>query len=357
MIASDMEDLRIVEQQFQYLSEGSNQLSWNHFFQWDETQALLSEKLFDQKEIEKFWIHVVGDLKRPCNLQNFIEINRLIDDEFEDEGDEGDKDNEEEDESNINFAKTSNILSTTNNFWDPNLKVKELFDPNFYNYLKNHFQRYSKNNLLSYATFTNWNDVLDLMKSGNIDTDILNDLWLEAFQNRINKVIDNNNDMKNYLVDFDVFLRLNLRLNEIIEEVDAAMASLTNEDYDKYYVEEFNKLTQSLSVKIPDREQELPLLTFKKLLDWPDLIQTMAECNLKKNDILSIWNSLKTQPCRYVLVNDNKGFESNKVQIIETDGIDKSEFINFNYMLEKYITSKVEPAPTVWEPIEKLDDE
>ena len=384
-------DLRILQQQFaQLATQNSDRISYKQFIKWDEILALMEDGLFEKEEFQNIWQEVVGDIKTSkCNLEQFIEINRIIDDQFDE--DEEDLDIDElndlqsrltssttsaSDIDTINSHNTHNSDNDDNNdeiddVWDPAFDPTTILNPEFLTYLNEYFTKYSSNNQLNYNAFYNWQDIKDLLADGNIDNDILNNIWIESQERLIVTGIDNKEEItakllkyKEKTVNCDTFLRMNIRLNDIIEEIDEAINNLNDEDYEQYYRTEYQSLVTST-------DTHTNLLTLKQLLSWQDLKDTMRDCNIKKQEIVDLWeNSLKLQsftphhttgiPTAETLKN-NKGFgrppssttgSSEKGAGGEVMGISEDEFVNFNFMLDEYLKAKAPPGPVDWEPLD-----
>ena len=48
------------------------------FHQQGEIEDILAEEFLNQSQIEGVWTQVVGSLKSPCDLQNFLELNEVL---------------------------------------------------------------------------------------------------------------------------------------------------------------------------------------------------------------------------------------------------------------------------------------
>ena len=355
LLSSNSGDIRYLQNEFNNLSQQTGSLKFKTFYDWDEIQALVEDQLFEKNEFNQFWIDIVGDVKKPCNFDQFVEINRLIDNEIEDEENYDEEENEQGViiEEEILSSGSESIDESSNDqdesdVWNTSFDPIKYMDPEFILYLRNFFNKYSTNDILSFSALSEWNDVKELLQEGNIDVDILKDLWLEALQETGSPINDKKYVFQKATINFDTFLRINIRLNEIIEEVENAIESLSDEDLVSYYKSEFQNL-------ISDNNIKDNMLTIKQVLNWNDLKQVMIDFNVEEDIIISIWKSLKSQ-----ISNTNtdeqkkeKGFGAiSKSQLYnEMKPINEDEFVNFNYLLEAYLKQKVPAAPTDWDPI------
>lgn len=358
------EDLRILEQQFSQLAKNKDSLTFKTFFSWDEIQALLAEDLFAKEEIQDMWNEVVGDIKKTCSLEQFIEINRIIDDELDIDADEEDDDadnNDDNDTTDSGEYDGSGQAHLRANVWSEEYDPRADLIPEFYEYLKSFFDARAVRGQLNYTSLTGWTDVTELLEEGNIDLAILDDLWGEACERKelsfdtdaVASRAAGGDKYKSRTISFDTFLRLNVRLNEVVEEVDAAIEGLDDADYEQYYRTEFRQLTGTdLIVGTEKGTDTGPVyLSLKKLLAWPDLKEAMQDFSLKKDDIVKIWDELKLTPFREAAPAPKKGFATKGDATgsggggLETVGIDENEFVNFNYLLDEYLKSLVPPAP------------
>ena len=355
LLSSNSGDIRYLQNEFNNLSQQTGSLKFKTFYDWDEIQALVEDQLFEKNEFNQFWIDIVGDVKKPCNFDQFVEINRLIDNEIEDEENYDEEENEQGViiEEEILSSGSESIDESSNDqdesdVWNTSFDPIKYMDPEFILYLRNFFNKYSTNDILSFSALSEWSDVKELLQEGNIDVDILKDLWLEALQETGSPINDKKYVFQKATINFDTFLRINIRLNEVIEEVENAIESLSDEDLVSYYKSEFQNL-------ISDNNIKDNMLTIKQVLNWNDLKQVMIDFNVEEDIIVSIWNSLKSH-----ISNTNtdetkkeKGFGAiSKSQLYnEMKPINEDEFVNFNYLLEAYLKQKVPAAPTDWDPV------
>ena len=74
----------ILEQQFFELSMGKDKkLNWSKFYEWEEVQALLAERVCDLATIENIWCRVAGSLDEKIDYKQFSVISEQLDAFFE----------------------------------------------------------------------------------------------------------------------------------------------------------------------------------------------------------------------------------------------------------------------------------
>ena len=101
------DEIRYLQTQFNSLSQQSGYIKFKTFLDSDEIQSLIDDELFAQEEFAQYWIDVVGDLKSACSFDQFVKINRLIDDEIE-------EDNETDSDEETGFVIENEMLNTNN---------------------------------------------------------------------------------------------------------------------------------------------------------------------------------------------------------------------------------------------------
>eukprot|EP00975_Prorocentrum_lima_P046889 9801024-Prorocentrum_lima.AAC.1 len=82
---------------------------------------------------------------------------------------------------------------------------------------------------------------------------------------------------------------MNFRLEETIEDIEKAIEDLTDEDMEKYYRVEFDKLA--------DRNG---LLTFARLLKWDFMQEMLEKKEFSMDRLTELWTVLPKQPVKPV---------------------------------------------------------
>lgn len=363
-------EMKYLEKEFSHLSNDKGFISFNTFIAWEEIQALLSDAYCTLDNLRDIWIAVTGSIKSPADITNFFVINRSLDDLVGDGDDDNEGDIEIAEISNEDIIDDININGIneddqeggdeTLDPWDPAFDPTSVFDTEFLQYIRDYFTSYcNEQGLLSFEVFSTWDDVIQMMKAGQVDTGCLEDLWHEAVieSRRLqpqgtlveadaaffsasedmdamsNKGSNSKRDKENKLIyvkralakkiDLNTFLRMNIRLDILMDEIADALASLTDEDVEQYYRKEFTKLSEGEA-----------LLSYQQLLRWQDLAQILENGDVSLKQIDLIWTALPKTPLgrAEMAVKKKKGFGSGLVA--QSDGITVDTFIVFNSALE-----------------------
>lgn len=269
-------------------------------------------------------------------VNQFIELNESIDDivgyddeeEEDDDGSEG-YDDEEEMEGELED------LPEDFDVWDPTIDATTLFEEKYVSYLTEFFSSNAKGEgseekRLSLKSFLAWDDVKQLLDGGNIDDSMLKDLWVEAVQYQSSNDEPQSSSSKrnpkrvkaeDREISLDTFLRMNFRLEETIEDIEKAIEDLTDEDMEKYYRVEFDKLA--------DRNG---LLTFARLLKWDFMQEMLEKKEFSMDRLTELWTVLPKQPVKPVKT--ASGFSTVPLPP-PVEGIDFNAFVVLNNELDR----------------------
>ena len=233
------EGLLHLQQEYGILNRSGDGIKYREFLLWEEISALLQDGVCDENEIIDIWTKNVGSLEKVCTFQEFININKDLDDKFEYDDDENDDDYKIElddiSEGTIDSIETFDINSM--NVWDTSIDLsKEVFDDEFLTYLQTFFNANANDKrLLSYKTFSNWIDVKQMLQQGQVDITCLKDLWKEAIIETKKNINDDDEALLKENINFDTFIRLNIRLDMILNEIDEALNKLSDKDVEDFY--------------------------------------------------------------------------------------------------------------------------
>lgn len=195
--------------------------------------------------------------------------------------------------------------------WDPEFDVKEYFGLDFLKYLKKFYDENAdeKNGLLSYSKFCQWQDIKQMLIDGELDETCLSELWAEAIQERNNRlpISDDENknpkkgfkedssDVKNGFINFEIFARMNVRLDVVLDEIKEALGNLSDDDVEKYYQEEFENLSEGKE-----------LISFNQLLAWGEVQQLIKDGDLSTLKFNEMWDALPKRPLDTTNKRENK---------------------------------------------------
>lgn len=195
---------------------------------------MLSDSYCTLDNLVEIWNKVAGDLKLPVDFAKFVEVNRFLDqlvaEQDEGDDDEDDDDGEEENIHNNNdnsrggkdLERSKLVISDAGiseqidsldpsidagsedivesgvvifdqeegggsgqddesrdliDVWDPTFDANTAFEPDFLVYLRDYFQSYCNDQgLLSYEVFAQWDDVIQMMKAGQVGLITIHDI-------------------------------------------------------------------------------------------------------------------------------------------------------------------------------------
>ena len=325
----DSDDLKHLAKEFKLLSRGKPFIEFGSFVKWEEIQALLADDLISMDEIKALWLSHVGSLNYSIDRPIFYKINKDLD-EFIAENDTEDDSSEDEDseESQTKFTDV----------WQLDVDSSKIFPKEFIAYLNMfHSKHANVDGLLSYHSFREWKDINELMAEGSVDVTCLKEIWQEAIvykNRRFNPdagiisvgnefTLKKNQENDAFMIDFDTFIRVNFRLEEVMEDIRKALEDLSSEDVTLYYSKEFVLLTGGEG-----------LLSFQQLLDWSVVQEALESGQLSPQQFELMWLALPKQPMGYFY---RKKGPNSKVQ--QSDGITLDAFISFNDALDDFLAT------------------
>lgn len=261
MSSDDYDQGMHLKNEFKLLSNGKSYISFESFMNWQEIQALFEDNLISMSYMQNLWQKQVGSMSNPISWSMFIKINQELDELLD------------EDTSEVGIDESGSTSDM--DIWDASIDSTKVFEKEFISYLSMFHSKYSNvNGLLSYYTFKDWKDISELLDEGNVDVTCLKEIWGEALlykrqqldvKNSESRIAIDNNDftlarnqnVEKYMIDFDSFIRVNFRLEEVMDDIRKALEDLSDEDILGYYAKEFEALTGGES-----------LLGFQPLFDW-----------------------------------------------------------------------------------------
>lgn len=310
------------------LKEGPDELYFSSFQSIPGIQNLLTRDILGAMDLERVWLKVVSDTQKPANFKQFLAIN----DEM----------------SNLFGRELSPATSgsVSDYVWDPDFSVADKFRGDTVIHIKQYFSSVAtkavspRNNkhedatssgnyknelvsakkmlensekLISFGSFAQWTDVTDVLEEGNLDLQTLNQLWLEAVEYKYmkqarhsrsddasqkKKVIALSADMKrdieskslyystdrSLMIDLDTFLRLNYRLDEVVDDIMSHPARQTEKHLEKFYRQEFQRITNRDS-----------LMSYDQLLHWNVVQEMLTNKAITESDLQRVWDILPHQ--------------------------------------------------------------
>jgi len=322
------EDYQYLKQEYEHLMEvGKGKVTLKDLLKWEEVQAIVADEFCTAEEVQAIWMKVAG-AKSTIGWEDFVSINRELDDMFASmETDDDDVDDMEEgaiaryDEDAEGDGEDGDVEQGTlvdiddYDVWDPKFDPTALFENEFLEYLTEFYSKRSANGGLSFEDFIEWDDVLFMVNEGSLDASCLRELWAEALENSAKKSKPSADR-----ISLDTFFRLNIRLDNVVNEIKEALENLTDEDVEAYYRAEFEILSKSTH----------GVVTYAALLKWPDVQEMLSSGDLQVRDLDQIWEALPKEK------SDRSG---NSLGFEPAIGVDA--FVALNTAIEDLVTSTV----------------
>eukprot|EP01032_Pedospumella_encystans_P014753 gene14753-16919_t len=308
---------------FERLKNGPDQLYYCSFLSLPGIQQLISRDVLGDKDLERAWLKVVLDTEKPANFKQFLAINDEISNMFGRE------------ESPTADGPVCDYV------WDPAFPLKDKFRGDALEHIQQYFNAVAtratkskmiddkkgydmsedgievpkkklddESELISFGSFAQWSDVTEILEEAKLDPVILNQLWLEAVEYKYMMKDRKNNasqkrkksylstDMKQdiekknllyntdrtLMIDFDTFLRLNYRLDEVVDDIMSHPTRQAEKQLETFYRQEFQCITN----------QEL-LMSYEQLLHWRVVQEMLSNKAITEKDLLRVWDVLPHQ--------------------------------------------------------------
>lgn len=279
----DPDDEEFLEKEFLKISGGKDSINFFQFINWDDVKDMLIEGAITMEQINSVWRKVVGGLDEKSSQSSFKVLNDEIDALLEG--------SEEKDTSTLNVWKSS---------FDPTAA----FDQDVYDSLRDYFQVVcSSGKKFYFKDLMQWEDIQSLIDENAVSESDLKKIWQEA-------------SSLSEGIDFDTFLRLNVRIDlwideekEKVNDVETKPISV-EKDSASFYKSEFQSLSEGSGI-----------VTIEDLLSWSEIQQLIDEKALDSTQVERIFLTLPSK---------TKGGKR---------GIDESSFVTFNGMIDSFLDS------------------
>ena len=187
--------------------------------------------------------------------------------------------------------------------------------------------------LITFRSFVEWRDTREIVQEGNVDSTCIRELWMEALIYRLRTAGDMPFKPKSqqqemeflavgssvatepraaYMIDFDTFVRLNFRLEEVLEDVTTTLEQITDKDIELACRVEFRKMAKKNSKKFKDSGaggQTKNLVTYAQLLKWEVLSAMLENKEFTEEQFQSLWEAIPKEPLQVDTINrSGKGF-------------------------------------------------
>jgi hypothetical protein len=354
----NQEYLKICKEKKNYNNDG---ISFFDVLNWSEMKTLINDDMITMEEISNIWKLINNDnLNSKINKLQFNQLNRFIDDLLEKKEEDGNDTSE-----NVSATSTSSstaidvdtkLVSTSNNdiiisseidVWSSSFNPKTVFDVESLEEITSYYVSSvggTIDNEITYESLLKWNDIIEMIQEGSLTIDALNIAWNEAINAKqfllLSSSTSTTSSSTTSSINYDQFLRLNVRLDLLMDEIEAKneenkkeSSSLSMEtsadekvddlnsydsndssnsgdkiDAESFYRSEFNKITSGGS-----------LMRLDMLLSWKEIADLIADGSVSEKQITRLFDSMPKEPM---------GLPSTIFGITETT------FINFNNMLD-----------------------
>jgi hypothetical protein len=324
----DPEDVAFYDTEFKKISGGKELISFFDVLGWEDIKSMISEEALSMEEISEAWRKVGGDLNAKLTRAQFSKLNKEIDDLIEEveagemaaleEAAEDTEEGGEEDGEDVDI-----------DVWNPTFNPLTVFDDDAVKEIEEYFVSVagSVEGTFKYADLEQWSDVQEMLSDGALTPDALQLAWAEAAAGKTS-------------IDYNRFLRLNVRLDLLMDEIEIAAATATAtptpaaaapapatptpaapapaapaaeepksyEDPEEYYKKEFFKVTGGG-----------PLMRLDMLLEWQEVAELVKDGAVKETQIQKLFEGMPREPM---------GIPSTSF------GISQATFIAFNNMLD-----------------------
>lgn len=340
----------LMKDTFDNLKNENNKLRYKDFVNFKGIQRMFSENLMQPSDLEQIWKRRVDAELKPADYDDFLKLNDGINELFGESMEALDNPDEFESAWNENRAIEPRFVGNTVEY------LREFFDsvafvatatvpkppslsPMFDDAASGSAEE-GEVKLITFKSFADWDEISVLLRSGDLEPHFVKDLWQEALEYRYryspseehikdsrHSILSEQMLMKisgkemysctdtEYCIDFDTFLRMNYRLDEIVADSNSEAERDLDAQYDALYKKEFNRVTSHAK-----------LMTFEQLLQWDKMQQMLANEAITIEHLHDLWLAV---PKQFIPL------EGNLVKFAPTDdstteAIDLMSFIAIN---------------------------
>lgn len=174
---------------------------------------------------------------------------------------------------------TTAIMASIDDEWNKETPITSMFEKPFLLYLKRFYDSMASEEGLSFDAFSSWKDLQDMLKAEQIDASMLKGVWADC-------LIHRGELTGNGLLSFDSFVRVNYRLERIIEDMSFATNTIaTAKELDEYHRDIFFNVT--------DNE---PLMSFGQFTECEPISRALSLKVLRLQQVRDMWNTLPKSP-------------------------------------------------------------
>lgn len=296
----DPEDAEFYDKEFEKLTGGKGQLPFFKFVSWKDVQDMMDEEALTMEEITQIWRQVCGDLNSSIDRKLFGKLNNALDDAIDE------KENAAKGGTGEGTEADEDVDLTGVDVYAASFDPASVFDAESLEEITAFFSKNAAGGLdgtLSFTKFRDWDDVQGMLREGAITLPALEGAWVEASKGKTS-------------IDLDTFLRLNVKLDLIMDEIEASSAPSSaapakaddSEDAESFYRSEFKKVTGGGR-----------LMRLDMLLGWKEVAELISEGVISEKQVVRMFEGMPKEPM---------GIPS------ETFGITEDSFVAFNGMLD-----------------------
>lgn len=310
------EDGDFLDAEFAKLTGGKDSLPFFKFLNWDDVQDMINEEALSMEEVSQIWRDVAGDLNKPITRASFGILNNALDDAI---------DTKEEEAAALEASSSSSsdaVDLTGVDVWDPAFDPMDVFEPEMLEEISSFFVKSSPKGKLTFEAFLQWGDLEEMFAEG-LTMQALQGVWAEASRGAAS-------------ITLDTFIRLNIRLDLLLDELDSAKPATTaapgstsaasnskatslDDEAEKYYRTEFKQVTNGGR-----------LMRLDMLLEWKEVAEMLTDGDVTEKQIEKMFERLPQEPM---------GIPST------TYGITEDTFVAFNGMLDMVLDATSTTAP------------
>jgi len=330
------EDVEFLDREYITLAGAlDKKLPFFKFLNWKDVQDMMNEEALTMEEVSGIWRDAAGDLNASIDRKAFGKLNNALDDAIEAKEFAEEQDDDEIDLTDIDV-------------WDKDFDPTTVFDPESLEEITAYFRKSASKSTdkITYASLLEWDDVKEMLSEGAMTPEALRNAWQEASKGKD-------------AIDLDTFIRLNVRLDLVMDEIEIASAALSSatvaapapapaspspsssssakaplaakaaplpapapqDDAETFYRTEFKKITEGGR-----------LMRLDMLLEWKEITELLADGIVSEKQIARMFEGMPKEPM---------GIPSSVF------GITEDTFVAFNGMLDVVLDNASGGADTV----------
>ena len=297
----DPENEEFYDKEFAKLADGGASLMFFKFLGWQDVQDMMTDGIVTMEEVSEIWRGAAGDLNSPVDRAVFGKLNTALDDMVEEK--------EDGDSAGVKAAPSAKDAVFVTDVWAKGFDPKSAFDADALKELSDFFSSPvgagSSAGQLSFSQFCAWDDVREILGEQAISEPALKAAWAEAADG----------ESPDATVTFDRFLRLNVKMDLLMDEPPALSATASNtassggssagaavsdtiasssggnkdsedgEDPEEFYRKEFKKLSG-----------DNRLIRLDMLMEWEEIRGLLADKVVTEKQVSRMFEGMPKEP-------------------------------------------------------------